>query len=288
VVKVRSLNITLAGPAKDDPAFLKAVAAFPLKQGDTLNHLRYQVGKLGILTVASDSGYLDAKYDTSAVVVDRDRGAADVKMRFETGERFKYGPVHFAETIIDQDVLARRVPFRRGQPWKQVRLLELQTLLAQDPFFSRVEVFPERDSAQGLEVPIRVEVQPRKRQAYEFGLGYGTDTGPRGRAAARLRWLNRRGHHANSEVVLSTLEQSIQGEYVIPAFAHPTGNLIFQVGYARLQPTTSTSRSLTGAIKLNRYRLGWQETLSLAYLREAFTVGVDSGNADLMIGGVSW
>jgi translocation and assembly module TamA len=288
VVKVRSVDIELDGPARDAPAFRKAQAAFPLHQGDTLQHLKYQAGKLSLLTVASDSGYLDAKYDTSAILVDRTRAAADIKLRFETGERFKFGPVRIEESVIDADVLRRRMPFREGQPWKQSRLLEFQTLLAADPYFSLVEVLPMRDSADGLSVPIRVVAEPRKRQAYEFGLGYGTDTGPRGRAKGTLRWINRRGHHINSEVILSTLEQSLSGEYVIPAFAHPTGNLAFQAGYARLVPHTSTSNATTANVQLHRYRLGWQETLSLGYLHESFTVGVDSGRANLAIAGATW
>ena len=53
--------------------------------------------------------------------------------------------------------------------------------------------------AEGL--PIDVELIPRPSQAFEAGGGYGTDNGPRGRGSARLRRLNRKGHHAELEVV---------------------------------------------------------------------------------------
>src|SRR5687768_11715057 len=92
-VRVRSLSIELRGPGKDAPEFRSLVEKFPLQQGDTLYHLRYQAGKVALLTVASDSGYLDAKFDTATVLVDREAGAADVKLAFSTGQRFRFGPV---------------------------------------------------------------------------------------------------------------------------------------------------------------------------------------------------
>ena len=287
-VRVRSLSIDVRGPGRDAPEFREVVEKFPLQQGDTLYHLRYQAGKIALLTVASDSGYLDAKFDTATVVVDRVAGAADVKLAFSTGQRFRFGPVRFEEEIIDHDVLMRRVPFRPGSPWKQSRLMELQTNLSEDPYFSRVDVMPDRWRAKGLEVPIRVVAEPRKPRAFEFGLGYGTDTGPRGRAGANLRWINRRGHQVTAEAVASLREQSFTAGYVIPAFATPTGNLSFNAGYARLAPSVSTSQALTAGLKAHRYRLGWQETLSLNYLRESFTIGADTGVANLLIVGAGW
>jgi translocation and assembly module TamA len=287
-VRLRSVKVELQGPGKDLPAFVQAASEFPLKAGDTLRHLAYEAGKLRLLTIASDSGYLDADFDTSAVFVNRDDEAADAVVRFNTGDRFFFGPVRFEQTILSDATLRKRVPFRQGDPWTQRRLMEFQTGLAEDPFWARVEVIPEREKAESLTVPIRVVLEPNNRREIELGVGYGTDTGPRGRASTLWRWFNVRGHHAQAEVRLATVEQSLSTQYTIPGVGHSTGNLAFSAGYARRDPSTSQSRIITAAARLSRGRLSWRETLSLTYHRESFGVGVDSGVATLLLAGGHW
>jgi translocation and assembly module TamA len=287
-VHVRMVEITLTGPGKDDQAFLDAKAAFPLHPGDPLRHALYETGKLRLLSVASDSGYLDADFDSSAVRVDKEAGQADVRIVFETGERFHFGPVWFDQDILDESFLNTRVPFQQGTPWRQDKLLELQTMLSEDPYFARVEVLPRRDSAQGLEVPIRVALAPQPRQEYEFGAGYGTDTGPRGRAASYWRRLNPRGHYARGDLKLSMVEQLGTAEYSIPAVTHPTGVLTFFTGYVRRIPTTNRSNTATIGTRLTRKRFGWRETWSLQWQHEDFVVGVDTGSSVLVVPSTGW
>jgi translocation and assembly module TamA len=288
VVTVRSVNVALTGPGADQPAFRAAADGFPLKAGQPLHHAAYELGKLGLLAVATDSGYLDADFDTSAVIVDESDGQADIRIVFETGERFRFGPVWFDQDILDEEFLRTRIPFRQGDLWRQDKVAEFQNALSEDPYFARVEILPRRDSAQGLEVPVRVSLAPNKRLEYELGLGYGTDTGPRGRAAGLWRWVTRSGHHARADIMLSPVEQQASAEYTIPAVLHPTGNLTFIGGYAMRRLDTYDSRILTTAVRLGRKRLGWRELLSVGFLRESFEVGPDTGVASLFIAGGSW
>lgn len=287
-VVVSKVDITVRGEGAGSPAFDELIAEFPLEQGDTLRHLPYETVKLDLLNLASDSGYLDAGFDTSVVRVDGATFTAEIVIRFNTGPRFRFGEVTFDQRALDEGFLRTRVPFRRGDPYQLHRLLELQVSLSEDPYFSRVEVIPQRGQAQGLEVPIEVVLVTRKNQAYEGGLGYATDNGPRGHASAQLRRINRQGHHAEIEFIASFLEQSASTQYMIPAFAHPKGVLTLLAGYAILNPVTSDSRTWRLGARLSRPRLGWRETVSLTWQREAFVVGFDSATTSLLIPGVSW
>jgi translocation and assembly module TamA len=287
-VLVRTVDVRLSGPGAQAPAFRKLVEDFPLHPGDTLLHLPYQTAKLAFLTVATDSGYLDAKFDSTDIKVDRTASTADVQLLFDTGPRFEFGPVSFEQDVLDPRFLETRVSFKQGEPYRGDKLLELQTALEQDPYFRRIEVIPRRDLARGVEVPIEVQLEPRKPREYEVGVGYGTDTGPRGRFAVAWRRLNRRGHSAEAEIKLSPVEQSISTQYRIPAVGSPTGMLTFLAGYALLNPTVSTSRTVLIGTRLSRQRFGWNEALSLTYQHEAFRVGVDSGTTDMVIAGASW
>jgi translocation and assembly module TamA len=287
-VIVRTLDLRLTGEGANFPAFQKLAAEFPVHRGDTLRHLPYENGKLALLTMASDSGFLNADFDTSVVLVNRETSAADLVLRFETGPRFRFGSVAFHQSILDPEFLQTRIPFRRGELYQSDKLLELQTNLGEDPYFSRVEVIPRPNLAEGIEVPIDVELVPRKPQAFEAGAGYGTDTGPRGRFSAQLRRINRQGHNAEAELIVAPVEQSISTEYLIPAFGHPKGVLTFLAGYAILNPTTSNSKAILIGARLSRPRFGWRELFSLTYQREAFEVGVDTGTSNLFIPGGSW
>ena len=288
-IVVRNVDIVLRGEGADSAAFRQAVEKFPLHQGDTLRHLPWEAAKLELLTLASDSGYLVADFDTAAILVDRNESTADLLVRFDTGPRFRFGTVTFNQTILDTSLLNTRIPFKRGDVFQLHKLLELQASLGEDPYFNRVELNPRADQANAeREVPIVVDLVPRPPQAYEVGIGYGTDNGPRGRASAELRWLNRRGHYARAEVIGALVEQSVQTEYNIPAFGHPKGVLSFVAGYAILNPTTSNSRSIRVGARLSRPRLGWRESFSLTYQRTSFEVGVDTGTSTLFIPGASW
>lgn len=295
-VLVRTVHIDLSGEGAERPEFRQRVTGFPLQPKDTMRDQVYEAGKLTFLTTASDSGYLDADFDTSMVMVDERQGAADIQMRFRTGQRFQFGPVRFEQSILDEKILRSRMTFRQGQFYRQDKLLELQNALSEDPYFARVEIIPEREKANGREVPIRVALEPRRRWTAEFGGGYGTDTGPRGRTNGMWRWLNRRGHYAEGELLVSVTEQRLTGKYNIPAVLTRTGLLTFVGGYSRtsvnpqgrLNPYDVASRTWAAGIRFSRKRIGWQEALSLSYQRASFKIGTDSARTALLIPAISW
>jgi translocation and assembly module TamA len=295
-VLVRTVRIDLAGEGAERNQFRQRVTGFPLQARDTMRDQLYEAGKLSFLTTASDSGYLDADFDTSVVLVNQGQGAADIRIRFRTGQRFQFGPVRFEQTILDEKVLRSAVTFREGQFYRQDKLLELQNQLSEYPYFSRVEVIPEREKAHGREVPVRVLLEPRPRWTYEFGGGYGTDTGPRGRVNGMWRWLNRQGHYGEAQVLASFTEQRLTGQYHIPAVLHRTGLLTLLAGYARtsvnpqgrFNPYDVASRTWTAGVRLSRKRIGWQEALSLSYQRASFEIGIDSARTALLIPAISW
>lgn len=287
-VIVRGVAVELSGEGAELEAFRNVVAEFPLAGGDTLRHLPYENAKLALLAVAADSGYLAADFDTTRILVDRQADTASILIQFDTGPRHRFGAVRFEQSVLDSGFLQTRVPFKRGELYRQDRLLELHGNLAEDPYFTSVEVIPRPDQAVGLEVPIEVRLDPRRPQSYEVGAGYGTDTGPRGRTAARFRRINRRGHNGEVEVTGSLIEQSVSGRYTIPAVLHPTGALTFLAGYAALNPEQSNSRTGLVGVRLTRRRFGWNESFALTYQRAGFEIGADTAVSKLLTAGAAY
>jgi translocation and assembly module TamA len=287
-VTVHSASIRVTGEGADESGFKDAVSRFPLAEGDPLSHAAYELGKTNLLTVASELGYLDGRFETHELRVDPEDLSADIVLMFDTGPRYRFGAVSFDQEVVDPELLQSFVTFNRGEPFSVLPLLELQAALSDSPYFSRVEVVPQRDSTLGLEVPVVVYLVPRRPQRYEVGAGYGTNTGPRGNLQFELRRLNRRGHRAMGEISGSIVEKEVSGRYVIP-FGTPRPQVLsFAAGFARFTPSTSKSNAAIISTTLGRSRGRWQETLSLTFQLEDFEIGTTSGTSNLLMPSAGW
>jgi len=287
-IKVASVDLRIVGDGGADPGFRAIAASFPVKQGDVLFHPAYEQGKQALENRAAEEGYLDAKYQANQVRVDLQRYRADVILHYDTGPRYRFGEVRFHQDVLEPNLLTGYVTFKRGEPLDVNKVLELQNALSDSPYWSRVEVVTRQDQAQGLEVPIDIDLVPSKTMRFSGGLGYGTDTGPRASGAWELRRLNRLGHRGEAEVKGSQIEQSLKLSYLIPGAYPRTDVLSFNAAYQRKD--TDTSLSETGLIgsQLTQSRGKWREALALTYQREDFEVGLDKGISDLLVPGASW
>jgi translocation and assembly module TamA len=286
-VKVASFDLKITGAGADDPRFQQIAAGFPLRRGEVLYHPDWERGKKELEDLAAEEGYLDAAFQASEVRVSLERYQADAVLHYDTGPRYRFGEVHFNQDVLNPDLLKGYVRFKRGDPLDVNKVLRLQNALSDSPYWARVEVVTRQDQAQGLEVPVEVNLTPSKPMRFSGGLGYGTDTGPRATGAWELRRLNARGHRALAEITASGIERSFRGSYFIPGAYPRTDVLSFNAAYER-QDTNSflTDTGLLGAT-LTQSRGGWREAYSLNFQRESFTVGLDKGVSNLLVPGAS-
>ncbi len=287
-ITLRRVAVTVTGPGATDSAFAAGVAAFPLRPGDVLLHVPYEGGKAALVDIAGRRGYLDAVFDTSEIRIDRAEGVADIVVTYATGPRFRFGPVSFAQDVLEVDVLRGLIPFREGDPFDSDRLLELQSSVARTPWFTAVEVVPRRDLADSLHVPIEVALRPLPPQRYLVGFGYGSDTGPRGTFETEFRRVGRSGHRAEGHLRLSAIERAVATQYIMP-WAYPnTEVLTLSVGFSSLDTRTSESRKAILGAALGLSRGQWRESWSLSWARESFTIGMDEGVSNLLLAGAAW
>lgn len=288
-LKVRAADLQVTGAGADDPTFQTLIREFPLQQGETVYHPDYEEGKAALDEYASENGYLDAAYDANEIRVDLAAYTADVVVHYDTGPRYLFGPVAFNQDFLDPEIVQGYVTFKQGEPLNVEKVLEMQNALSDSPYFERVEVVPRQEQAQGLEVPIEVNLTAAKRQRWTAGVGYGTDTGPRGTLGLELRRINRRGHRGRSEARVSEIERSIQSSYEIPGPYPRTDVLSFNVAYADLRPLgRNRSESLLVGPSLSRARGDWRETFALNLQREDFSIGGQEGRAEMILPQASW
>lgn len=287
-VKLASVDIQLIGAGRTDEQFRELVATLPLREGAALSHAEYEQSKSRLENLAVERGYFDARFTQNEIRVNVARRRAEVSLHFDTGPRYELGEVRFIQDTFDPAFLQRYVPFDTGTPYSARQLLSLQTGLLDSAYFSSATVSPQREAAEDTRVPVEVALETRPPNLYLVGLGYGTDTGLRGRLGWERRWINRRGHRVSFDAELSERKDEVTARYVVPLRDPRSERLTYIAAIDEIETDTSTSDFSLIGVNYVHNRGGWQETISLNYREERFTVGTDSGDSTLLMPGIGW
>ncbi len=258
-----------------------------LPPGAPLLHADYERAKDRLAGAAYAAGFLDARFTRAELRVLADDNLAQIELRFDTGPRYRFGTVLIDQSILDPDVPARYVSIHEGEFYDPQVLLDTQFALGDLGYFNSLEVLPQRERAQDLRVPIDIRTTPRPRTLYNFGVGYGTDTGARVGAGVQVRRLNRRGHTAKAETRLSEVKNTARGEYRIP-IGNRVGESIGVTGELSTERfDAGDSRKWGVELSLSRIPGAWQRRVYLAFTHEESVLGTTRQTADLLTPGVA-
>lgn len=287
-VRVRELVLELEGAAAQDPAFIAWRKAFPLRVGGVLRHAPYERAKRDLLQLARDRGYFAARLERQALEVTVADDSARVVLHLVSGPRHAFGAVRFDEVALNQELLNRYLTFKPGQPFDAERLFELQRVLADSDYFEFIEVRagPETVVDEQVQVEVRLRLKPPTR--YTFGLGYGTDTGPRLSLGMERRRVNRDGHRLNIETTLSEVQSGVRAVYRVPLERPATDFLSFSTGWEREVLDTSTRETSTVSAGLTRLQARWQRTVALTVHNERYSVADQDETTTLVLPSASW
>ncbi|BAU48000.1 membrane protein [Sulfurifustis variabilis] len=287
-VRVRELDLRIAGEGAEDPEFRRILDAFPLTKGERLRHADYEAVKRELQKVAAERGYFDFRIVQSEVRVDVEKNAASVHLHIDTGARYRFGEITLDQDLLDPAFLRRYLRIKPGQPYSTRALLELQTALADSDYFADIDVLADPAQAVDHAIPVRIRLTPRKQDRYTFGIGYGTDTGARGRLGWQRRYINERGHHLRAELRASGIQENYTVGYFIP-FRNPrTDQYAITAGYEDDDTLVYESQITRVGVSRTAARGRTRETLSLTYQSEDFDVGDQTGATALVMPGANW
>ncbi len=298
-IQVSRLALTINGAGRSDIAFQQLQRNLPIKTGDVFTSTAYEDAKGSLVNLAQQRGYFDAKSMTSRVIISQSPYAANITLVFDTGPRYRFGPVNFVHTEIfgtqlSQDFLLRFVPFKEGDCYDNDLLNKLQSNLGSSGDFTAVVVTPQSERAIGKYVPITVTLTPSKSQLYNFGGGYGTDTGIRGRTSVKLRRLTDTGHYVAMDVRGAgqehELDTSVQLSYNIPG-KDPNKDLYkFSLeGQDNDDDEIGVSKNLKANASYTSEPFGWQQTIGLTLLFErSQPVGQIPDTSTFLIPNINW
>jgi translocation and assembly module TamA len=281
-IRVEQLTVALEGPGRDDEELREAVDDFPIESGQPLSHAAYEEGKRALRDRALDRGYLDARYAEHAIRLDLEAYRAEVVLRLATGPRHNFGEVSFDQDFLRRDLLAGYLPFDPGDPYAREEIDELRRNLASTPYFSAVEIRPRPEQRKGLSVPIQVKLTPRPKRKWTFGLGFGTDTGPRGTVGLDVRRFGPRGHRGRVETRISEVRSNAETVYEIPGGRHGPRVIAFNAGYNDENFDDGDAQTLRTGVEVTRYKWGFRQSVGLGFELDDFELGVDSGRSKLL------
>ncbi|MEZ5582847.1 MAG: autotransporter assembly complex family protein [Candidatus Competibacteraceae bacterium] len=280
---IDNIDVQILGEGADDRAYQRRLKKMPFTKGQILLQPPYEAFKQDLQWVATERGYFDAKMVVSEIRVHLEDNKADIKLHFDTGKRYQFGQIHFPDDAFAPEFLRRYLDFQPGDPYNAARLLDLQSDLVSSDYFDQVEVDAPLEKAEDYTVPVDVQLTPRKARKYSFGLGYGTDTGVRGKAGVDGRHFNRWGHHYRAELVASQIRYSLGGEYIIPGDDPRTDEYSLRASLAAEDSDTKeTQTARIGVSKKKQYET-WLSILSLEYLWENFSFDGDDETTALLI-----
>jgi outer membrane translocation and assembly module TamA len=141
-VKVRELDVVFEGPGADDAALAGLRARFPLQPGDRLVHGSYERGKAAMLSAIQGRGFLRARGALTRVEVHVAEGAADIRLHWQTGPRYRMGATIFEGSQFPDEFMHRFVQHREGDYYDAEELLKLQRRLIDVDYFGFVSVAP--------------------------------------------------------------------------------------------------------------------------------------------------
>lgn len=288
-VIITELDIRISGPGSGDTVIQAQIPELALATGKRFVHKDYERTKYRLQAAALDAGYRDASWEKSEVRVLQPDNEAQVTLHLDTGDKYHFGPVSFQGSTLRETLLHGYLPFQEGDPWSSRKLLDLQRTLLDTNYFARVDMLPREEQASDHNIPVEVQLTPRRKQRYSIGAGFATDTGPRVTLNWQHRQINRRGHRFEAGLEASGVGGSINTRYSIP-LSRPRTDVLDVIASVRREQT-DTAESDIQELRVSRgiQRGKWQSTQHLSYEREDFRLDSgDEGVSNLLIPGASW
>jgi outer membrane protein assembly complex protein YaeT len=227
------------------PSLLKSL---PLKTGQIFHMDTYRKAKESLLKALGNKGYPLATL-SGQVTVNTDDHLAQIHFDLKPGERCAFGSVTISgnDGYVNDVVIHRALAFKKGEAYATDKVEESQRNLFNLDIFKVALIKPseKKESPSGsCEIPMLLQVKPKKRQSVKFGLGYGTEDGFRLMGAWTYRNLFGWGGKLTLSAKRSDLIENAQGEYVQPYFLGAKNTLLSKGGFEQDNFVSYTNRKV--------------------------------------------
>lgn len=221
-VRVAAVDIDFSGHLAQPAPSSEAQRArlrelWPLAPGSVFRQADWEAGKRTLLRALVVERYPAAQVADSRATVDPKAGTARLHVLVDSGPLFTVGELQIEGLQRYPESIIRNLnPIRPGAHYDQAQILALQTRLQDSGYFRNAQVQVDIDPDRPDRVPIRVQVDESPAKRLGFGIGYSTDTGPRGRVEYSDLNVRDRGWRGRTGLEVDEVTQSLSGALDFP------------------------------------------------------------------------
>lgn len=300
-VIISDISYQLTGPGANDQELIDFFKKFPIHKGSILNLPFYKQTKQELFDLATKNGYLSAKMIKSEVQIDRNNNTSRITLLFDTGPRYFFGPIAISKTNFNDKFINKFIIFKQGENYSGEKIKTTQANLTGSNLFRGVIVEPQYQEAKNLQVPVIIKLIPRRSQQYNFGAGFGTDTGIRGLLGIELYNLTSNGQYFTGLIKASAesfknFEGDLEAHYIIPGPNPLRDQFDISVATKLTDQNYGQSTLIKGGPGYTTTFSGWQQSIRLDLEHEwwKFTPnGIDAdtvpfSQSTLLVPNISW
>ena len=235
----------------------------PLKTGGIFETTRYSESKKVIKTLLGNLGYPFAELITRASV-NTDTNRAKISFVSSPGRKYAFGSliVSDPDDFVKEAVIRRAMRFKKGETFSTDKVKESQRNLYNLDIFQTALIKPEKPDGMQDDIPVTIQLKPKKRQNVKFGIGYGSEDEFRIKGAWTYRNVWGWGGRISTSARRSSLIENAQVEYLQPYFLDYKNTLRSQTGIEREKFVSHTSRRVFGNAAFDRnFMKNWIGTL---------------------------
>ena len=283
-VVVRNLRLEIATDDADHSWFAQEKRLFPLGPGDIVDQGVYEDGKKRMIRRAISLGYMNAGFAVHELRIDRQARSADIVLTLATGPRFLFGETSSTQKIIRPELFQGYVGYKKGDPYQPSKMVDLQKTLYRTDYFSRVIVQGRRDKADGLYIPVEVDLAGQENlNRYSLGVGYATDTGARSRFDWHNSLLNDQGHTMKGTAQVSQYDNNLGLTYHIPRGNPNNDSYAFTTSYTDQSWDGTETRLLSAGAGLDHGGKLFRYGESIEIRDEQYSIGATEGQSSLLM-----
>lgn len=273
---ITDCQIKVEGSGKHNPALQKIIINSRLKAGRRFVQQRYTNLKNKLLSTAIGQGYLNAKLTQHTVYINRAQNQAHIVITLQTGTRYHIASTRFIQSgfRFSPTFLQRFIPYQPHSIYQYSKQTELQQNLESSNYFDIIDVHNHRDD-KTQKVAITANLSAKKSQQYTFGIGYGTETGPRALLGWKLRHITASGQKLTARMEISKLYVNFGVSYIFPGKNPLTDYTSLNAGQSYTNITPYTALETAVGINWTRQTGHWHWNLGLHQNFVRYSLQVD-------------
>jgi len=216
-IRIKTVKISISGAGEHDPQIAKIIHDSQLKAHNVFKLNDYESFKKSLINTANDRGYFQAHFIKKEVLIDVKANYVNISISFNTDDRYQYGNIVFQQKWFQYDdaFLLRLVPFKKGSPYNNSDIHQLEDNLQKSGYFNSIRVKTKPQVKSHL-VNVIIDLRAKKSQEYLFGIGYGSETHLRGTIGMTFPHVTKTGQSFKAFIQLSKIYTHFVINYLIP------------------------------------------------------------------------